>query len=63
LEVIAVLHYNKHDDVIHACVSKSLCFMTVNVFVPWTVYSLLPPSMYPRLPSCICVFHITAMHA
>jgi len=23
LEVIAVLHYNKHDDVIHAHVSKS----------------------------------------
>jgi len=23
LEVIAVLHYNKHDDVIHACVSKA----------------------------------------
>ena len=28
-----------------------------------SVYSLLPPRMYPRLPSCICVFHVTAMHA
>jgi len=23
MEVIAVLHYNNHDDVIHACVSKA----------------------------------------
>jgi len=30
LEVIAVLRYNKHDDVIHACVSKA-CFINVNV--------------------------------
>ena len=42
---------------------KSLCFIKVNVFAPSSVYSLLPPCMYPRLPSCICVFHVTAMHA
>jgi len=60
LEVIAVLHYNKHDDVIHAYVSKA-CFIKVNVFAPSSIYSLLPPRMHPRLPSCICVFHVTAM--
>jgi len=29
LEVIAVLHYNNHDGVIHTCVSKSLYFIKV----------------------------------
>jgi len=29
LEVIAVLHYNNHDGVIHACVLKSLYFIEV----------------------------------
>jgi len=62
LEVIAVLHDNKHDDVVHAYVSIP-CFIKVNVFAPSSVYSLLAPGMYPRLPSCICVFHVTAMHA
>ena len=62
LEVIAVLHYNKHDDVVHACL-KNLCFIKVNVFTPSCVHSLLPPCMYPRLPSYIYVFHVTAMHA
>ena len=38
-------------------------FFWVNVFAPSNVYSLLPRCMYPRLPSCICVFHVTAMHA
>ena len=33
------------------------------MFAPSSVYSLLPPCWYPRLPSCICVFHVTAMHA
>jgi len=61
LEGIAVLHYNKHDDVIYAYVSKA-CFIKVNVLAPSSVYSLLLSCMYPRLPSCICVFHVTAMH-
>jgi len=42
---------------------KSLCFIKVNVFAPSSVYSLLQQCMYPRLPSCICVCHVTAMHA
>jgi len=29
LEVIAVLHYNNHDGVIHACVLKSLYFIKI----------------------------------
>jgi len=55
LEVIAVLHYNQHDDVVHCICLKNLCFIKVNVFAPSCVYSLLPPCMYPRLPSYICV--------
>jgi len=39
LEVIAVLHYNNHDGVIHACVLKSLYFIKVNVLAPSSVYS------------------------
>jgi len=42
---------------------KSLCFIKVNVFATLSVYSLLPPCMCPSLPSCISVFHVTAMHA
>jgi len=42
LEVIAVLHYNKHDDVIHACVSKIVFHQsTVNVLAPSGTYSLV----------------------
>jgi len=29
LEVIAILHYDNHDGVVHACVLKSLYFIKV----------------------------------
>jgi len=35
---------------------------TVNVLAPSIVYSLLPPCIYHRLLSYICVFLVTAMH-
>ena len=58
LEVIAVLHYNNHGGVIHACVLKacisskqSKCISAIK-----RIYSILPLSIHPRLLSCICVF-------
>jgi len=65
LEDIAVLHYNKHDSVIHACVLYAFVSsnIKVNVLAPSSVYSLLPPRVYPRILSCICVFDLgTSMH-
>jgi len=62
LEDITVLHYNNHDDIIHACVLKACVFIKVNVLAPSSRYSLPALCMYPDLLSCICVFLVTAMH-
>jgi len=59
LEVIAVLHYNNHDGVIHACLKKLVFHQsTVNGLAPSSVNSILPQSIHPRLLSCICVFSL-----
>jgi len=65
LEVTAVLHYNNHDGVIHACVliacisSKySKCISAIKRILSTTAMY----SIYPRLLSCICVFLFTVMH-
>jgi len=67
LEVIAVLHYNIHDGVIHACVLKacisskySKCINTIKRIL----YTTAMYSIYPRLLSCICDFFLfTVLHA
>ena len=66
LEIIAVLQYNNHDGVFHACalksVWKSLYFIKVQplavrvALAPSSVYSILPPRIHPGLLSCACVF-------
>ena len=54
LEVIAVLHYNKHDDVIHAYVSKA-CVSSKKMYLRHQTYTL-----YYR-DVCILVFlHVFA---
>jgi len=52
LEVIAVLHYNIHDGVIHARL-ESLYFIKVNVLAPSSVYSLLYISSSSFIYFCI----------
>jgi len=42
--------------------SQKLVFHQIKcVFEPSSIYSLLRPCMYPRLSSCICVFHVTVL--
>jgi len=62
LKVIAVVHYNSHDGVIHACVLIDCISSKYSKCIKRILSTTAMYSIYPRYLSCICVFLFTAMH-
>ena len=64
LEVIAVLHYNDHDGVIHACVLKACISSKYNKCISAIKRILYTRGMYTSSSSFVylCFFPFTAMH-
>jgi len=64
LEAIAVLHYNDHDGVIHACVLKACISSKYNKCISAIKRILYTRGMYTSSSSFVylCFFPFTAMH-
>ena len=64
LEVIAVLHYNNHDGVIHACVLKACISSKYSKCISAIKRILYTTAMYISSSSFVylCFFLFTAMH-
>ena len=64
LEVIAVLHYNNHDGVIHVCVLKACISSKYSKCISAIKRILYTTAMYISSSSFVylCFFLFTAMH-